>query len=339
MQLFREMVGHARGIALLQSFLKTGEVPHALLFSGEEGIGKRTLAETFVAALLCTGDVNLEMEPCTQCLSCKRLEDHNYPDFHLIEPEEQTIKIDQILKLQEVISYKPLAGEKTVVVIDPADKMNLQAANALLKTLEEPTPHTLLILISSKPFSLPVTLLSRCQKVFFYPLSHSQIETILMNRNGLSVSDARLLISMTGGRLKEAVLSDVAQAREREAALYSLISDETLLRYETLFKVATTFSETHETLTTALHYLSAWFRDVLVMQTVAEAKAVSPTMLVYAWRHNEILRWAGRMNTHEVAKFIADMGEIQQAQIRNINRQLALETLLMRLRDKATEVC
>ncbi len=341
MLFFRDVIGHLRSLEILQSFLQKDEVPQALLFMGEEGIGKKTVAQTFARALLCltradpgpdkTGDF---IEPCGACLSCRKMADKNHPDFLMIEPEGTVIKIEQIREMQERIIFKPLDSPRKVILIDPADKLNAAAANGLLKTLEEPPPYAVLILISGKPFSLPQTVLSRCQKVSFYPLSLSHIEAVLMEKKGWGLSEARLVTALTGGKLGEAVSLEIEAAREMEEGLHALICEKTLANYENLFEAATTFSRDTEVLEKGLYYLAAWFRDVLVLQSVADPSQLDASWLVLSWRYEEIKQWAARMNLHEVGKFLADLQEIQQAQIRNINRQLALETLLMQLRDK-----
>jgi DNA polymerase-3 subunit delta' len=340
MQFFHEVIGHPRALEILQSLLRTGEVAHALLFSGEEGIGKQSVARLFAQTLLCQGRSPSQegsdelIEPCGRCLACKKMADKNHPDFSVVEPEGTTIKIEQVREIQERIIFRPLEGARKILLIDPADKMNNAAANALLKTLEEPPPYALLILIASKPSSLPETLLSRCQKIPFHPLSLSQIETLLMERRGWGQADARLVASLTGGKLGEALSLELEPARQLEGELHTLVSEKTLAHYETLFEVAVNFSRDPETMERSLHYLSAWFRDVLVLQSVPDPARLDASYLVYSWRREEIQQWAARMNTHEVGKFLADLQEIRQAQVRNINRQLALETLLMQLRDK-----
>lgn len=337
---FRDIIGHPRALDILQSMLLSEEIPHALLFMGEAGIGKRTVALTFAQTLLCherpipEGESEGWVEPCNRCLSCQKLAAQNHPDLTILEPEGSTIKIEQVRALQDKIIYKPLDGPRRVILIDPADKMNAAAANALLKTLEEPPTHAILILITSKPFSLPETILSRCQKISFYPLSLSQVETLLTERKDWSTQEARLVASLTGGDLGEALSLEIETARELEAGLYTLVSEKTLNDYEALFDTAITHSRDEEVMVQSLHYLSAWFRDVLVLQSVPHPEGLDPSWLVYSWRKEEIQRWAARMNPHEVGSFLADIQEIHRAQVRNLNRQLALETLLMQLRDK-----
>ncbi len=338
MRSFHEIIGQHRPIQLLQSLLRTGEIPNALLLTGEEGIGKRSAARLFIQTLFCQnplkeGDEE-QRNPCHTCLSCRKMESGNHPDFFILEPEGAFIKIDRVRAIQEKMIYRPIDAAWKIVLIDPADTMTPEAQNSLLKTLEEPPPYLLLMLISAKPTLLVATLLSRCQKISFSSLALSQIEAILVDQKGLSVADARLTAAITGGRLAEALSVDVEEARKREETLHALVNDETLAHYETLFEMAQTGSRDAETMGQTLDYLSAYFRDLLVLLAVEDRSQLDPSLLVFPWRRKELERWADRMNPREVARCLADVTAIQQTLSRNINRQLALETLLMQMRDK-----
>jgi DNA polymerase-3 subunit delta' len=332
---FHEIIGHAGAISVLQSILRTGLrtgcTPHALLFTGDAGIGKKMAAYTFSQTLLCQNRVETGpfIEPCNVCLACRKMASRNHPDFSILAPEGNFIKIDAIRQLQEQIVFGPLEGVKKLILIDDADQMNAAAANSLLKTLEEPPPGVLLILIASRPASLPETVLSRCQKVAFHPPAYSVIEGFLMEKKGWTVQEARLVVALTGGQIGAALALDIETARQKEAELHALVDAETLATYDRLFELAKRHAD--DTMNAALSYLSGWFRDVLVVHAVTTD--VDPSLLVYAFRAEEVKQWAKRMNPHETYTFLARIQEIYKTQTRNINKQLALETLLMTLRD------
>ncbi len=334
MHTFRDVIGHVRAINILQSILRTNEVPQALLFKGEDGIGKKSVAQIFTQVLLCQenhrGAAHF-IEPCHRCLSCQKIEHQNHPDFSIVAPEESLIKIDQIREVQGHIVFKPIEGPKRVVLIDDADRMNGPAANSLLKTLEEPPPYVLLILVTSRPDLLPETLLSRCQKIPFHALSLSQIETILVEKRGWRMPDARLVAVLARGRLGDALGMEIETAREREAKLYTLLSDETLAHCDCIFDVATAFAREEKDMEVSLCYLFSWFRDVLAVQA---AHNLDPSLLLYPWRYTEIKTWAARMDSSETWALLAEIRAIWNALGRNINRELALEALMMRLKEK-----
>lgn len=342
---FNELFGQTRPIKILQSLLQTGNVPNALLFVGEDGIGKKSAAMIFIQALLCapTGAANKalplgaleeQINPCGDCLSCQKMQSGNHPDFLAIVPmeDEHSIKIDAIRAMQDTIHFAPIDGKWKVVLIAPAEALTIQAQNSLLKTLEDAPPYVVLILIAAKSLLLAPTLLSRCQKVPFSPLALSQIEAILMEKKQWTTDDARLVAAFTGGKLGEALSLEIEAARVQEASLNTLVKEKTLSHYDTLFEMAKTHSANLEMMEHALYYLSAYFRDILVMLMMGAQP--DSANLVFSWRKEELMRWANRMNAEEVIKFLANIAAIEQTLSRNINKQLALETLLMQMRDK-----
>ena len=332
---FGRIVGHGGALRLLQSYLQRTALPPALLFSGNEGIGKATLARTFASALFCSDTQRVDdlIEPCGACPSCRKIVRGTHADLLFVAPEEEAreIKIDAIRAMQERIVFRPVEAPKIVVIVDPADALNLSAANRLLKTLEEPPPYLLFLLIASRPDALPDTVRSRCQTISFSAPALSQIETLLVQMRGWSVADARLVAAMSGGRLGAALAVTPDAARAEEAELHTLVSEETLADYGVLLAVARRYADDAETMRRGLHYLAAWLRDLLVLQSMPTAPDAA--WLVYSWRYDEIKSWAEKIDTHAVGRLLARLTEIERGQTRHINNQLALETLLMTVRD------
>jgi DNA polymerase-3 subunit delta' len=347
---FHDLIGQDRPIRILQSILRTQSVPNALLFTGDEGVGKKSAARLFIQTLLCKEVIKMPsgegkeafLNPCQSCLSCKKMRNQNHPDLFVVtpEPDETSIKIDQIRLLQEQIVFPPIEAARKIFLIDMAPIVtspkqdNLQ--NSLLKTIEEPPPYALLILISAQPARLAPTLVSRCQTIPFSPLSLSQIESILMEKKEWTAAEARLVAALTGGRLGEALSLEPLSACKMEEEYHRLVEEETLAHYDTLFEMAKTYSADAETFERALYYLSAYFRDVLILLAVSGGE-IDSSYLVFSWRQEELLRWSTRMNPREVAKCLADITVTQHSLIRNINKTVALETLLMQMRDKLSE--
>lgn len=151
---------------LLCNAYRQNRLSHAYLLSGAAGLGKTNLARDFAAYLLCQAAT---VSPCTLCRSCKQFQSKTHPDFIFIEPDEKSrsIKIDQIRALSEKLSQTSHSGGYQVVIISPADAMPVQAANALLKTLEEPGGRVILLLIDNQQHILPATIVSRCQQIYF----------------------------------------------------------------------------------------------------------------------------------------------------------------------------
>ncbi len=174
---FDEITGHGRPIRMLQGTIRKQRVPSALLFSGASGIGKYMTARAYVQALSCGSAQN--EDGCGVCSTCRRILNATHPDLLVIRQDAGEIKVEAIRSIEEFLSLKPLESPVKAVLVDGAEGMNISAANAFLKTLEEPPADSVIILVTPNPESLPDTILSRCFHVKFSPLSAGQCRDIL----------------------------------------------------------------------------------------------------------------------------------------------------------------
>ncbi|MCD6500837.1 hypothetical protein J7K42_02360 [bacterium] len=171
------IIGHQTQWQFLKRIARTERIPQAMLFSGQEHLGKRKVALEFIKLLNCP-----EQGPCQKCFSCLNISKQRYPDLTILRPKKKQIQISQIRELQNVLNLGPQLSFIKSVIIDDAETMNLEAQNCLLKTLEEPKGRTLLILISANPEMLTQTIISRTQLLKFYPLSFSEMEEYFKER-------------------------------------------------------------------------------------------------------------------------------------------------------------
>ena len=195
---FRDIIGQDRAVNILLRTIQRDRLSSSYLFAGESGIGKKFTAINLAKAVNClkttpslalpprgggvgVGDSELlnQTDCCDECSSCKKIDAGVHPDFLLISPEGGQIRIEEIRAINNILSFKPFEGRNKVVIADEADTMNPFAANAFLKTLEEPPKDSLIILISSNPDRLPDTIRSRCSKVNFTPLSHEACRKVI----------------------------------------------------------------------------------------------------------------------------------------------------------------
>lgn len=199
---------------------RQGRLSHALILSGIKGIGKRHLANIFSHSLLCETPLDNGFA-CGQCHSCSILEADTHPDSYIIQPEEKSevIKIEQIRELLTKIILASHAGQYKVVIIDPADKMTISAANSLLKTLEEPPAKTLFMLISSDISRLPITIRSRCQQINLVAPEQVVSEPWLSENQQSTVSSEILLSLASGAPLTALELSENTQFLNRDKML------------------------------------------------------------------------------------------------------------------------
>src|SRR5438309_183625 len=163
---FRDVVGHHRLIDLLKRSVGNGTLPPSLLFTGPSGVGKRLTATSVAQTLNCVRVRDSEFDACGECAACSRIARGVHPDVVVVEPGDSgAIKIDQIRDVVERTNYRPFEGRRRVVIVDEADALVVQAQNALLKTLEEPPPSSVFILVTARPDVLLPTVRSRCPQL------------------------------------------------------------------------------------------------------------------------------------------------------------------------------
>jgi DNA polymerase III subunit delta' len=201
---FDAIIGQDRAVAALRRAIGSQRVAHAYIFAGHAGVGKMTTALEFARALVCATGSD---DACGECAACTKLEHRMHPDVHIIEPEGKgrQIKIDVIRDtVQHELGLKPYEAKWKVVLINEADAMNLHTANCLLKTLEEPPPSSILVLVTARPDALPETVLSRCHVIRFGLLSPADLETTLLAHE-IEADTARFLARSSGGSMGRAL--------------------------------------------------------------------------------------------------------------------------------------
>lgn len=204
----------------LMNYVQTDRLPHALIINGIEGIGKLNLALCFTNYLLCGGVKNAGLR-CRHCTSCRLIDGGTHPDLIRIEPLEsgKEITIDRIRALGDTLSLSPQYNQYRVVILNPADRLNTAAANALLKTLEEPSEKTVLILLTTRHWDLPATINSRCQRLNIPQPDRALASAWLEQR--ITISETEVLLALAGGGpLKALELSETGILAQRNA-LYS----------------------------------------------------------------------------------------------------------------------
>lgn len=178
-KMFENIVGNTKHKEILKKMVQNKKTVHSYMFIGEDGIGKKLIAKEFAKMLLCTSE---NEKYCNICKSCIEFNTDNNPDFYIIEPDGNSIKIDQIRQMQQEIYQKPIIAEKKVFIIDNADFMTKEAQNCLLKTLEEPPEYITIILICSNENNILVTVKSRCNKMYFDKINFEELKKFL-NQN------------------------------------------------------------------------------------------------------------------------------------------------------------
>ena len=201
---FETIIGQRLPVRILQTLLRSDALPHALLFTGVGGVGKRSAARIIAMALNCRERRLTMGEPCGKCPPCRQIQSDKHPDILLIEPQANLLRIDRIRALLAALAMKPFSARHRVVIIAEAQCMNPEAANALLKVLEEPPSHTLLILTASQKADLLPTIVSRCRHIRFNPLSPGDLTTLLKQTPDVDAGYAPTAAMLSGGSLTRA---------------------------------------------------------------------------------------------------------------------------------------
>lgn len=191
---FEKIIGNERIKQELQEAVKNNTISHSYLFSGENGVGKKLFAKEFAKMILCLGDNKY----CNKCSSCIKFDSENNPDFVVLQPDGNSIKIEQIREMQENIYIKPIVSEKKVFIIDDSDRMTEAAQNSLLKTLEEPPEYIIIILVASNENKLLNTIKSRCLKIGFNNINKTELMQYISNEKIMENPSDNLLAMSNG---------------------------------------------------------------------------------------------------------------------------------------------
>ncbi|MEA1971488.1 MAG: DNA polymerase III subunit delta' [Thermodesulfobacteriota bacterium] len=324
---FSDIYGQDKQISVLQSTMKRDRVPHAYLFHGIKGIGKRTAAKILAKALNCREKND---DSCGRCPSCLKIEHGNHPDVVFIEPEGVFIKINKIRELQDQIRFRPFEGRKRIFVITDADRMNDASANALLKTLEEPNPSNILILTTSRVHKLPQTIISRCQKIRFNPVQPEVISSFLTDRMSMTEEPAWNIASSAGGSIGRAMEIRKNSSLDFKNDVIKILSTARTVPMPLLF-LADNFGKDRDSALQRLDILRGWYRDMLVYRETHDVNKLIHRDIADATK-----KLSERMAKADILESIKTISNTHSAIERNVNRQLMLEFMAFRLKAFST---
>lgn len=316
---FEQILGHEQQKDLLRRALKSDRIANTYLFTGPDGIGKQLVALALARAIFCPE------QGCGDCAACRKVDHGNHPDLHRLAADGASIKIEQVRLLQKELAYRALEGPRKICLIEEADKLNQSSGNALLKTLEEPPGNAIFILITARPQRVLQTIRSRCQQLPFSRLPAAELETALRTRLELNDEQSHILAALSEGSFKKALGKDrdlyLDERRELIQSLVALSAGSIL----PIFALAEKLAADKERLPEILEIFQAFYRDALLRRHDGSAPLINIDL------RDKIEQLAMNQDSLALLDKLTAIGETRRRLERNVNRQLAMETLLLRL--------
>lgn len=325
------LLGYPQVTERLQRELAQGCISHAYLVLGPPQVGKKVLALELAQALNCQGP----NPPCGVCPHCQKTAAGLHPDVQVLgllvdqkgERLRKAISIDQVLALQHDAGLHPYWGRYRIFIIDEAQRLSVEAANCLLKTLEEPPPACIIVLLATEERALPSTVVSRCRRVHLRPLARARVEALL-SEQGARPEEARLQSRLSGGRLGWALSTRGdsrpmgLRARGLEA-LGKTLEEGLPQRFRLAEEMANLYYRDRETLDRTLQVWLEWWRDLLLV------KGGCSQAITNVDQEGPLWSWSERLSTGEILAFIKAVVATLESLERNVHPRLALEALLL----------
>lgn len=329
-----QVVGHNKAVSLLQRSLERGTLAHAYLFVGPPHVGKMTLALTLAQALNCEATE----PPCGECDSCRKIASAKHADVQIIglgypnsgeEKNRTEIGIDRIRDMQSSASLPPFEGKHKIFIIDEAEHLSLEAANCLLKTLEEPVGRVVFVLLAASDTLLPATVVSRCQRLELSPLSAKEVEAALSQR-GIELQKAKLLTRLCRGCLGWAILSSsddtlLQQRAERLEELLGILGADYEVRFAHALHMLSQFSQNREPIYAILNTWLDWWRDLLLIKTGCKDAIINIDF------EATLVEQARDLSLAEIREVIERIQTTGEQLKQNVSPQLALGALMLNI--------
>lgn len=324
---FNCILGQERLKENLKKALEKKQLVHAYLLEGQKGLGKKKIAYQLAKGICCRGEGK---RPCNRCISCKKLEHGNHPEIQWLQ-EEGSIKIEAIRQMQKNLQMKPYEGSQKVYIICDADKMTLQAQNALLKTLEEPPEYATMILLTANATSLLPTIVSRCQRMKLLPVTMEKMQKYLVKEKSVTIEEAKVIAAFSNGIVGKALqlLEDEAFKNRRKEIIRITrdIIDKNTIQ---LLERVQFFNDEKLHIDEILEILMGWYRDVLIYKDTEKKDYI-----INIDEIEEILYQSNKLSLSHIKEMLFIIDRTRDNFRSNVNYQLNIEVMILDLKQKA----
>ncbi|MCS6874554.1 MAG: AAA family ATPase [Pyrinomonadaceae bacterium] len=330
---FSDLIGNEAVKKILKAFARKRKLPHALLFTGEDGVGKKSFAIELVRALFCQNQI--DGESCSICHACKKIrlnipsekEDFkkvifsSHGDFGVVLPQNKVINVDAIRDLEMQTRLKPLEAQMRIFIIDEAEKMTSAASNALLKTLEEPPSTSHVILISSHANLILPTILSRCQILSFAPVDFKEMAVFLSRKRKIPLESAQVL-ARCAKNVSKALAVDIEEFFERRKQVLEVFKASVNSDFVTLLGLTEGISDSIEEFLELMHDVA---HDLWIIKLGISDK-ISNTDL-----ESQLRTIAERVNEKTILTWLEEIEELRKAMQVNPNKKIASDALFVKM--------
>ncbi len=329
---FKEIVGHEDIIAHFKSSIETGNVGHAYIISGDAGSGKKALAYAFADTLECEAGGT---EPCGNCQSCLQISTGNYPDIITVTHEKPNlISVDEVREqLVNTVDVKPYKGKYKIYVIPDAELLNVQAQNAILKTIEEPPAYAVILLLTTNLDKLLETVQSRCLKLQTKPIRERDVLAYLTNVMGLTKEKAYFCLDFAQGNLGKAIKlagnEEYAEIVESVVNVLTHIGD---MDVETLGKAVKDIEQFKMSMNDYMDLMMMWYRDAMMIKITGNVDKI-----LFKNEFSTLKKQAGKLTFKSIEDKIDAIAKAEQRLLANANFEVTIELLLLTLKEEATE--
>ena len=330
---FSAILGHDGAKAHLQAALADRQMSHAYLLEGTHGVGKKTLANAFVKTLLCQAPIagpNGQQDCCGRCQSCRSFDHDNHPDVKRIRtlPDKNTISVKQIRdELVKDISIRPYGGQYKIYLIEEAERLTVEAQNAMLKTLEEPPAYGLIIMMAESAAAFLPTILSRCVKISLQPLD-SKVVKAELGRRGVESGKAGIAAAFAQGSIGQALkLCEDENFEEMRTELFQFLGRIPQLSQLEVMKGSQLWDQFKSEQEALFSLLLIWYRDILVYQETRD-----PAQILCADQLETIASMASYYENRKLIQITDKVLDIHKKLKANANAALAFDCLLMELK-------
>lgn len=325
---FQDILGHEMIKDHFRKAIENHKVSHAYILAGEEGMGRKSLANAFAMTLLCE---KVLKEPCMECHSCKQMLSDNHPDvIHVTHEKPGSIGVDDIRKqINDTIMIKPYSSYYKIYMVDEAEKMTVQAQNALLKTIEEPPSYAVIILMTTNPDAFLPTILSRCIQLKLKPLRDYVVKGYLVEKLGVPVEKAEVYAAFARGNLGKAIhIASSEEFGELYRAVLTLLKNIKNMDLPALLEFIKKLQEDHLDINECLDFMQLWYRDILMYKVTKDMN-----LLIFKDEYKTVSEICSHSSYEGLEAVLEAIDKAKQRLDANVNTELALELMLLTMKE------